>query len=195
MHLGQNAADFWHLLSTVSDFISDCPVSDRYLFLSAAFTVLKIHRCNWKLSGVSVPQCGTSDHANGLEKPHTDKTRFQNISGFPGFNAWEPVIHFTTSLFGRSALLFGEVKAVTHSQYSEFYMLSVRRDGGKMSVLWKRSKMWTCLCYFKMQLAIFIEFKQNTVDLIPCMLELLFPLVISSVIYNAGIYYYKQILT
>lgn len=86
--LGRDWADFRHMLSTVSQVIFGCSAFDRYLFLSAAFLVLKIHSYNWK--GVALPLYGISDHANGLKKTH----RFPNISRFPDFSAWEPVIHF-----------------------------------------------------------------------------------------------------
>lgn len=96
--LGRDWADFRHVLSTVSQVIFGCSAFDRYLFLSAAFLVLKIHSYNWK--GVAFPLYGISDHANGLKK-HTDFQIFQDFQT----SVLESLSY--TLLFGRSALLLG----------------------------------------------------------------------------------------
>lgn len=67
-------------------------------------------------------------------------------------------MHFITSLFGRSALLFGEAKAIMCSQYL-YRFTCYQSRGTEVHLMFcdNVQKMSVWLCCFKMQLANLIE--------------------------------------
>lgn len=128
-------------------------VQFQALFLVALFLIIPVSQF-WKFTRksemcqVSVfPLWGTCGSANSL-KTYTDKARFQNMSGFADFNAWEPVIHFFTLLFGRCALLFGQLKElwVLHAHTFTCFMSRQREESLVFCENIKNANLFLLLC-------------------------------------------------